>query len=99
MTDPTEAHDDRVTDHPRDGSSERRAHTEPVSVRVVTAVAAATDRDPLDLPPLAETIDPDALDDVFATSASNQRLAFDFAGTRVVVEAGEPVRVEPSTID
>lgn len=35
------------------------------SVRVVEAVADAIDADPLELPPLYETVDPDALDALF----------------------------------
>lgn len=39
-----------------------------ISNRVVRAVASALDVDPLDLDPLYETVDPDALNELFQTS-------------------------------
>lgn len=61
-----------------------------VSEEVILAVAAATDVDPLDLDPLSEVIDPDALDalyerDEFGRSRSPEHVEFTYDGRRVVV--------------
>lgn len=64
---------------------------------VVAAVAAVTDRDPLSLPPLADAIDPDALDGLFATATGpGGRVAFAFAGFDVVVTGDGGVGVYES---
>lgn len=56
------------------------------STRVVRCVAAALDRDPLDLPPLYDSIDPDALDTLVPHSPEGGcRLSFRFAGVEVLV--------------
>jgi hypothetical protein len=69
---------------------------EPPSRRVVGAISEATGRDPLELPPLAETIDPDALDALFSgglqsdgsgSPTTDGQVAFRFAGCEVVVHA------------
>ncbi len=44
--------------------------TDEVSERVVTGVAALEGTEPVELPPLFDAIDPDALASVFATTAS-----------------------------
>ena len=69
-----------------------------VAVAVIEAVAAAAGRDPTELPPLYETVDPDALDSLFAhrrqRSAPDEcRFAFAYAGYDVVVSDGSCVRV------
>ena len=65
---------------------------EPASETVVSAVADATARDVLSLPPLYESIDPDALDAVVATS--DAVVSFRFADHAITVESGT-VHVEP----
>ncbi|WP_162224219.1 HalOD1 output domain-containing protein [Halorussus salinus] len=62
----------------------------PPSEAVVLAVADARDRDPIDLPPLNDTLDPDALDALFAETASGRprtggRVTFEYAGCTVAV--------------
>lgn len=57
----------------------------PVSERVIDAVAVATGTDPLDLPLLYETVDPDALD-ALAESLSDGEVIFQYAGYTVTVE-------------
>ncbi|WP_227133401.1 HalOD1 output domain-containing protein [Halorubellus salinus] len=54
------------------------------SARVIEATAARTDRDALDLPPLAETVDPEALDAI--ADDSSAVLTFPYAGVDVTVD-------------
>lgn len=54
-------------------SSNRQTADGKVSERVVAAVAAARDEDPLELPPLYDVIDPDALNNLFAHGFSGRR--------------------------
>jgi hypothetical protein len=57
----------------------------PVSMRVVDEIAEAYGCDPIDLEPLAASIDPDALDNVVG-SATETTVTFDHAGCAVEVE-------------
>jgi hypothetical protein len=66
----------------------------PPGVAVVEAVAAATDRDPLELPPLSEVIDPDALEGLLDPDAgvddakSNLvQVSFEYAGVVVLIDS------------
>jgi len=64
--------------------------------RVVEAVAAATDTSPLDLPPLYDTMDPDALVRLVASGDDEFHIMFDFAGVEVVIAGtGEIVSATP----
>lgn len=66
-----------------------------ISVTVVELVAAETGLDPLELPPLGNTVDPEALDRLFADGAATEASAqFRFAGCRVSVSADGMVTVE-----
>lgn len=56
------------------------------TANVVRAVAEAEGRDPTDLPPLGEAIDPDALETLLAESSGTVRISFEYAGH--IVEAG-----------
>lgn len=63
-----------------------------VSQRVVAAVADARDEDPLELPPLYDVIDPDALDQLFNREVAGGRtgpgrVIFILAGCEVVVHS------------
>lgn len=62
------------------------------SQRVIHAVADATGRPPLELPPLYETVDPDALDAI-AESWTHGVLRFSYAGCTVTVESPDEVHV------
>ena len=56
-----------MTEAVRDVTREQeRGVAEPISSAIVDAVAAAAGVDPLELPPLNRSIDPDALDALFA---------------------------------
>lgn len=68
----------------------QRAGDGKISERVVTAVADALDVDSLELPPLYDVIDPDALDQLFehgfsAGKSGPGRVSFTMAGCEVVV--------------
>ncbi|MFD1646843.1 HalOD1 output domain-containing protein [Haloarchaeobius litoreus] len=67
---------------------------EPVSRAVVRAVSAVEGRDPCSLRPLAEIVDPDALDRLFepqhdGTPRTGGRLSFVYHGQRITVDNGE----------
>ena len=79
-------------------SGNRQSGDGNVSERVVAAVAAARDEDPLDLPPLYEAIDPDALDQLFGRGLSDGRngpgrVVFMLADCEVVVHSDGEVDV------
>ncbi|WP_225741159.1 HalOD1 output domain-containing protein [Halorussus halophilus] len=68
---------------------------DPPSTVVVETVAAAEGVDTIDLPPLYEWIDPDALDEFVADEADDpRRVRFDYAGYEVTVEGDGAVSVE-----
>lgn len=71
------------------------------SERVVEAVAANQDVDPIELKPLYEVVDPDALDAIVGPSgdvgpAAACTVEFDYAGVSVVVRTDGSVHVEES---
>ena len=55
-----------------------------ISEQVITTVANATNRDPLELPALFHTIDPDALDTLIETMRMGEFI-FEFAGASVTI--------------
>jgi len=65
---------------------------------VVRAVAEVTGRGEMDLRPLGESIDPDALDSLWARSSEDclESLTFRYEGCRVTVE-GDGVTVEDAS--
>lgn len=78
----------------------RIAGDDRISDTVIDAVSAATGTDPLDLSPLYETIDPDALDRLFRGDGQRQwsvaRIEFAVAGCDVSVHGDGRVVVVPS---
>ena len=62
------------------------------SEAVVAAVADRTDADPIDLPPLYEAVDADALDALFADGRPG-RVSFEYAGYEVTVCGNDEVTV------
>lgn len=71
----------------------------PVSQRVVERVADATDTHPLDVEPLFEIVDPDAIDRLFAngsgsTTRGQGRICFPMSGCEVTVWADGDVEVD-----
>ena len=68
----------------------------PLPVAIVERVADRENADPLDLPPLAEAVDTDALSALFATPGrSPDSVTFAYNGYSVTVEGPEQVLVEP----
>jgi hypothetical protein len=68
---------------------------------VISAVSSASGTGPVELPPLYSTIDPEALDTLFApTIAGRERrngaITFEFAGHVITARAGGTVEVEPT---
>lgn len=72
---------------------------ESISDLVVRNVAVYSNRTPLDLPPLSDVIDPDAIDALFAaTTGGHTRpggtVEFDYAGYRVTISSDRSVSLE-----
>lgn len=64
-----------------------------VSVRVVQNVANTTDSDPLELPPLYDAVDPDALDTLVGRM-SDGVVSFTYAGHVVTVTSEGSITLE-----
>ncbi|WP_135534598.1 HalOD1 output domain-containing protein [Halostella pelagica] len=80
---------------------ERVAETESATEAVVIATAEATDADPLELDPLFDAVDPDALNRLFESSDDGSdrpsgRIEFTYAGCDVSVYADRRVVVSPT---
>lgn len=58
---------------------------EAVSTAVVEAVSEASETSVVDLPPLYESVDPDALDTLFSGEQTPDCLTFEYAGYLVTV--------------
>lgn len=65
---------------------------------VVSAVAEADDSDPVDLPPLYDAINPDALNELFTSRSEPgvDQVTFRYVGYDVVVHGNGDVRVTPT---
>ncbi|WP_049927107.1 HalOD1 output domain-containing protein [Halopiger goleimassiliensis] len=73
----------------------------PAAVAVVDAVSAVSGTDPIDLPPLYETIDPDAVNALLEASDPDSpvRIEFSYAGYDVVLRDGPRVTVRTDDLD
>ncbi|MCU4801168.1 hypothetical protein OB920_12375 [Halobacteria archaeon HArc-gm2] len=78
-------------------SSDATVHETSVHEAVIYAVADADDVDPVDLAPLYETIDPEALDALFDGGCAGQ-VAFTYERHEVVV-TGDRVTVDGVEVD
>lgn len=66
-----------------------------LSVAVVEAVAAATDRTTTDLPPLQRTVDPDALDRLLSQGQSSSvTVSFSYAGADVWIISNGTIEIQ-----
>lgn len=94
------------TNETRDDAPERRTetvHYDPESpVRpgelVVTSVADVADADPLELEPLYETVDPEAIDEFVASGGSadfDGHISFTYEGYAVTVRASGLLEIRP----
>lgn len=75
---------------------------EPVSFAIVEAVSSAERCPPGSLPPLYETLDPDALDTLFAsederTERGPSLVTFAYSDSIVTVEDHDTITVEPQS--
>lgn len=64
---------------------------------VYSTVAAVENRSPLDLTPLAEVIDPDALDALLSDNAETEQISFQYCGYDVTVTPTEVQVKEPDS--
>lgn len=65
------------------------------SEEIIRSVADAADVDPTELPPLYDTVDPDALDSIFSASALvSGEMTFEYVDYLVTVSADDHVVVE-----
>jgi hypothetical protein len=63
-------------------------------VAVVTAVAEVADADPLELPPLRNAVDPDALNDLVGTECNRlTSISFEYIGYDVTITGDGNIRV------
>ncbi len=74
------------------------ASDESVSMAVVRAVSTASQTDACSLPPIANSLDPDALDALFeptsdGSARSGARISFVYGGYDVTVDNGEYITV------
>ncbi|NHN58300.1 MULTISPECIES: HalOD1 output domain-containing protein [Halorussus] len=71
------------------------------SEELVRAVAAVDDADPIDLPVLAEAVDPEALDRLFgrrpdgAPRDTDGRIRFEYSGHRILVASDGTIAIDP----
>ena len=72
--------------------------TETVAERTVRAVATTTKTDPVELPPLYEAIEPDALGDV-VDGMTRGEVVFSYADCQVTVTGEKSITVEPESVD
>jgi hypothetical protein len=94
---------DRVHSAAAEDEAARRAtydwaSTSP-STAVVETVAEATDRGPMALPQLYDTIDTDALDSLFRPDGGPVSVSLAFAGCDVTVRSDGEVAVRPAGSD
>lgn len=67
-----------------------------LSSRVIEAVAAEQDRDPIALSPLYEVIDPDALDQLFQNGHGPGSVAFVYEQHHVMITSDGDVQLAPA---
>lgn len=78
--------------------------SDPPSLVLCEAIASITDEDPLELEPLFDVIDPDALDSLFVPTTSGESrgdgsVSFTFHGFDVEVKSYGLIEIEPAETD
>ena len=71
---------------------------ETATEQVIRTVAETTETDPLELPPLYETIDPDALDALVEDMEAGT-ISFTYVGREITVDSDGTVTVEEPPTD
>ncbi|MFD1565175.1 HalOD1 output domain-containing protein [Haloarchaeobius amylolyticus] len=75
-------------------------HSDSISLRVVEALADATDTTPSELEPLYNSIDPEALDQLFQPGFSDEiRVTFEYGTSQVEVRGDGTVMVDGTVHD
>lgn len=78
------------------------AHSEEPSTEIIATVASATGQDPLELPRLAEYVDPESVNTLLSadspTPRGGVRISFEYAGFRVIADrdGSLDVRLDPT---
>ena len=67
--------------------------SEKPSTAVVLAIAKITDTEPLSLPQLAKTIDPDALDTIIENGGGDVQVTFTYASCDITVTNDRQIRI------
>lgn len=77
--------------------------SEPPSTALIEVVAAENNCDPLDLPPLQEYIDADALDTILISNQHNSRppirVSFEYEGCGITVDSDGDIQIRQNTSD
>ena len=71
---------------------------ETATEQVIQAVATTTGTDPLELPPLYETVDPDALD-ALVEDMTTGTISFTYTGRDILVHSDGTVTIDDPPID
>lgn len=87
-----------AANHELDEPETQGTVAERASTRVIEAVAEATDGDPLDMEPLYDVVDPEALDCLFATAVTGH-VSFQYDGHDVTVHSDGRVLVDDAGCD
>lgn len=100
-TPPTASTDDRTGYDPITGTFHARfdtdGHADAIVVTIVETVAAVTDHDPTEMPPLFAIVDSEALSTLVASAAgSHLEVTFEYEGCHVAVSSAGDVVVEMS---
>ena len=85
-----------------DGMLQADTSDDPISQQVIEAVADAKGVDPLDLPPLYDSVDPDALDSLFGhdgSSAAIASLTVEIGDCEVTIRGSGDVVVRSDAVD
>lgn len=77
------------------GETRENVPPDSVSVNVVQRVATTTDRETTELPPLYDTLDPEALDALVDSLTVSASVEFVYSGCRVTVDAAGNISVDP----
>lgn len=87
--------DSTTSDGSERGSLSGNGYDEVITEAVVTTVAEVTEQSPLEMDPLADVVDADALNRIFSGAndkPSSVTVTFDYCGQRITV-SGDGVRV------
>ncbi|ADQ69371.1 hypothetical protein C499_12400 [Halogeometricum borinquense DSM 11551] len=73
----------------------KHEQSELISTNIVLTIAAIEETEPTELPPLATTIDPDALDNLF-TEDSSGHVTFSYTGYEITIHNDGSLEIVPS---